>query len=564
MTRAADQELVDSWDAIRPGETTEERSWRVDNPPDDVCAAWMRLDIAQTQGIESEEDEEMVGVEDEECESDPDDEAMGGDLYYDALYDIFDYTNCYETEFEEEDLIDIHTIVSSIVESGQRRRKPKFKHKRVLWEDYKDMLVSTNNFHDRLRMPVHHFVYLLSSIKDCISVDVRRSLASTEGVPPISPEIVLCCGLCFVGLDAPQSMISDCFGISLPSVRRVINMFLCAIDYNTTCPELQIELPDPACHNELNNLAFEWSRISTAQRVLDGFCGAVDGWLATTEAPFDAPHPADYYSGHYQCFGINVQAMCDPHLVFMYAGVTAPGKVNDSRAFLRCTELLEWLNSLPDEFFIGADNAYELSRRIMIPFSGAERNVVDFRTFNFYLSQLRVRIEMAFGRLVTKWRILKRALNYSTQKNIQIIRVCMKLHNFNIRMQQQDNHEAYNMGVLQAANGTNKRYIRPYELRGKKYPLGYLPVTPNNNDNDGDNNGDNGENGGENDGANVGENEGDDGDGDGDDITIDVATPTKYPSLLPDASRREYIVEKMQGLGLQRPEKNKRRNRKSD
>jgi hypothetical protein len=79
----------------------------------------VRLDIAKTQGIESEEeDEEMVGNEDEECESDPDDEAMGGDLYHDDLYDIFDYENCYDTQFEEEDLIDINTIVSSIVEFG--------------------------------------------------------------------------------------------------------------------------------------------------------------------------------------------------------------------------------------------------------------------------------------------------------------------------------------------------------------------------------------------------------------------------------------------------------------
>ena len=227
--------------------------------------------------------------------------------------------------------------------------------------------------------------------------------------------------------------------------------------------------------------------------------------------------------------------------------------MNDSRAFLRCTELLDWIESLPDDFFIGADNAYELSRRIMIPFSGAERYMVDFRTFNFYLSQLRVRIEMAFGRLVTKWRILKRALNYSTQKNIQIIRVCMKLHNFTIRMQQQDNIDDYNMAVLQAATGSNKTYIAPYQLGGKKYPLGYLPVTPND-DNDSDNDGDNdGENVGDNNCDNVGENDGD-GDGDGD----------RYPSFLPDASRREYIVESMRNVCLKRPEKNKRRNRKSD
>lgn len=192
----------------------------------------------------------------------------------------------------------------------------------------------------------------------------------------------------------------------------------------------------------------------------------------------------------------------------------------------------------------------------MIPFSRAKRYMVDFRTFNFYLSQLRVRIEMAFGRLVTKWRILKRALNYSTQKNIQIIWVCMKLHNFNIRMQQQDNIDDYNMAVLQAATGSNKTYIAPYQLGGKKYPLGYLPVTLND-DNDSDNNGDNnGENVECRDNYcdNVCENDGD-GDGEGDGDGDDVATQIKYPSFLPDASRQEYIVEGMKNIALKRPEK---------
>ena len=45
-SRAADQELVDSWEATRLGETTEERVWLLDNPPDNVTAAWMRLDAS--------------------------------------------------------------------------------------------------------------------------------------------------------------------------------------------------------------------------------------------------------------------------------------------------------------------------------------------------------------------------------------------------------------------------------------------------------------------------------------------------------------------------------------
>ena len=60
MTRASDQALVDAWSAYQPDETDEEQRWWCDNPPDKVCAAFMRLDVIATQGFESEEDEELL------------------------------------------------------------------------------------------------------------------------------------------------------------------------------------------------------------------------------------------------------------------------------------------------------------------------------------------------------------------------------------------------------------------------------------------------------------------------------------------------------------------------
>ena len=52
------------------------------------------------------------------------------------------------------------------------------------------------------------------------------------------------------------------------------------------------------------------------------------------------------------------------------------------------------------------------------------------RTFNFYLSQLRIRIEIAFGRLTTKLRRLRTILNFHSYKNAKIICICTKLHNY--------------------------------------------------------------------------------------------------------------------------------------
>ena len=96
--------------------------------------------------------------------------------------------------------------------------------------------------------------------------------------------------------------------------------------------------------------------------------------------------------------------MCDPDLLFMYAAVAAPGETNDCCAFTYCTALVEWLKLLSDDYFIPTDNAYGLSCTLMLPFSGSEILDEVNRTYNFYLSRLRIRIEMAFGLLTTKWR----------------------------------------------------------------------------------------------------------------------------------------------------------------
>ena len=137
-------------------------------------------------------------------------------------------------------------------------------------------------------------------------------------------------------------------------------MALNAID-RTNFEPLQIRLPQST--EDLNSLAEKWSSISTSFGLFDGHLGALDGWLPHTERPCGVTNQADYFSGHYQCFGLNVQALCDPDLLFVYVCVAAPGKTNDVRAFGRCTGLVDWLDNLPDQYFISGDNAYILSKK---------------------------------------------------------------------------------------------------------------------------------------------------------------------------------------------------------
>ena len=353
--------------------------------------------------------------------------------------DIFENFDPYHelAQMDDDDLEDL-VAINSVFDQLRRQCKIKYRHHRKCWQEHRDMLIETDQFANRFRMPPEHWDYLLEGIRDAITVDYEKSRESTGGNDPIYPEIIMAMGLRFLGLGSTPADLADLYGMSMTSCRRCLNMFLNAIDYNTELPELQVRLPDPTNDTALRDLADRWENVSTVFRLFENNLGCLDGWLPRTQAP-SVPNQADYFSGHYQCYGLNVQAMCDPDLLFLYVAVAAPGKTNDARAFYRCNDLIQWLEALPEEYYSIGDNAYPLSLRMLIPFNKAE--IVAFgkyadcaRTYNFYLSQLRMRIEMAFGRLTTKWRILRRTLDFKCENNAKLVRVCIKLHNFCINM----------------------------------------------------------------------------------------------------------------------------------
>ena len=156
----------------------------------------------------------------------------------------------------------------------------------------------------------------------------------------------------------------------------------------------------------------------------------MDGYVLTTQKPSDVLNPSDYRSGHYQKYGLNVQAMCDTNLRIIFFAVARPGKMNDARAYRKLLGLHSWMNQLDDQYFCSGDSAYPLSNKMLISFSGVDRYEEYNRVYNYCLSQLRIRIEMIFGRLTTKWRIFRSDLDCSTPKNAKIIRVGCKLHNY--------------------------------------------------------------------------------------------------------------------------------------
>jgi len=253
---------------------------------------------------------------------------------------------------DDEDLEDLEAICI-LFSQNKRRRSIKFKHDRKDWDSHVRMLLTTNKFDNCFCMSKDHFDFLLEAIREGITVDYLRSMNSTGGNDRIFPEIVMAMGLRFLGLGSTVPDLADLYGTSVDSARRVINMFLDAIDYNTECLELQVRLPDPTDLDALHTLAQRWVDVSGIFGLFNNTLGAIDQWLPHTEMPGDVPNQTDYFSGHYQCYGLNVQAVCDPDLIFLYVAVAAPGKVNDIEHFIDVQDCLNgWKHCLNNISFL--------------------------------------------------------------------------------------------------------------------------------------------------------------------------------------------------------------------
>ena len=94
--------------------------------------------------------------------------------------------------------------------------------------------------------------------------------------------------------------------------------------------------------------------------------------------------------------------MYDANLRIIYFPVAGPGKMNDARAFRRLIGLRRWIDELDEGYYISGENAYPLSNSLLTPYSGSENFEMYKDVYNFYLSQLRIRIEMCFSCLTTK------------------------------------------------------------------------------------------------------------------------------------------------------------------
>jgi DDE superfamily endonuclease len=321
-------------------------------------------------------------------------------------------------------LFQIVVIAATVLSNTPLFRNPSVFRQRLIWDDYVAKFSDNPTFIRRhLRMTLPSFYKLLSYVREQLEVDNIR--ADSRG-GAIVPELCLFCTLRWLAGGSYLDIFA-LTSVSIPSFYRVVYNTL---RYINDCKELEIKFPITVKECEE---AAEGFRSISHKEAITNCIGVGDGYLLRIYTPPRnlAGNVRSYFSGHYQCSGINIQAVCDHRSRFIFFAVAAPGSANDRDA-IKETGLPNLLEQVPDPYVIIVDAAYDPSEKVVPMFFGPSRLAPECDNFNFYASQCRIRIEMAFGLMQMKWGILWRPMRVKLDNIKFVVLVIAKLHNFTI------------------------------------------------------------------------------------------------------------------------------------
>jgi DDE superfamily endonuclease len=129
-----------------------------------------------------------------------------------------------------------------------------------------------------------------------------------------------------------------------------------------------------------------------------------------------------------------VQAACDANLRFTFIGLVGPGVMPDHDALKECA-LHDLIEKLPLGYVTIGDAAYTATENLASIYYVDAAKITKYDNYNYFASQCRIRIEMAFGMMNTKWDILQKPLRIRVSRIKFILVVIAKLHNYCINEQ---------------------------------------------------------------------------------------------------------------------------------
>ena len=145
--------------------------------------------------------------------------------------------------------------------------------------------------------------------------------------------------------------------------------------------------------------------------------------------------------------GLNLQGVCDSEGIFLDVDLSHPASTSDFLAWSMC-ELKRNMDGpgfLAPGLRLFGDLAYSNRSHMATPHKNVRSGSKD--DYNYYHSQVRIRIECSFGMLVNCWGILRKAISatISLEKSGSLVVALCMLHNFCIteRLEQAGVSEEY-------------------------------------------------------------------------------------------------------------------------
>jgi DDE superfamily endonuclease len=360
-------------------------------------------------GFDDDDDDDYIDVNDEYDNTAIHYESKNEDNDYSTLLCVIHFQKT------------IISIVKDPLHSTSVTRNVSVFDQRLLWDQFVSRYGGTKDLKRQLRMKVSSFAKIVTWISK--DLDVDNDMASLRG-GSISPEICLYLTIRFLS-GASYLDVRFFTEISTASFYRFLWRTILAI---RKCQFLAINFPYTA--EEVKIAAKGFTSISSNSAIYT--CVAVvDGYNLQIITPpkKEAKNVRSFFSGHYQTSGFNIQAACDLNCRFVFLGVAGPGNLGDREA-VNAVPLGDMIESLPGLFCVIGDCAYTPTEHFVAIFRGENAQLPINDNFNFYASQLRIRIEMAFGLMVKKWGILHRPLSIKLRNVSKLIVVIGQLHNF--------------------------------------------------------------------------------------------------------------------------------------
>lgn len=335
-------------------------------------------------------------------------------------------------------LLHLYLFTVAVLLSLPEKRNPSLFDQRLAWEAYCFRHEKRGTLTRRLRMTKESFDKLLQMVES--SLLVKETYANMRG-GPIIPALCLYCTLRWLA-GGSYLDIADIAGISKSSFYRVIWKTI-----TTLCQCHELKLKFPKTSQEVKNAAAGFSTISSGNAIAN-CVGVVDGYLLRIRVPSlrEVKNIRSFFSGHYQCYGVNVQAVADHHSRFVFLAFAAPGVTGDRDAIRQCS-LYDLVEALPNGFCVIGDAAYTATEHMVPIYSGSNKLLAKYDNFNFYASQMQIGVEMAFGMMQMKWGILQRPIGVSLANMSWLIQAVARLHNYCINERLAHSQEPFGAGV---------------------------------------------------------------------------------------------------------------------